>query len=156
MKETAVQVFDTIASALASAFEAVRGVIGSVFDWIAEKIAFVSDKVGAVLGFLRDVGGFLGISAAPAEVGGGRAGGQRVVSATASPMERAGARPSPTRAQDALLPPMALAGAGGSSDKSITIQSGAIQIHAVRVDEQVIRQIDFELARLIQRRQERR
>ena len=63
---------------------------------------------------------------------------------------------TPTRGQEAVLPGLALAGGGGQVDQSIVIQPGAIQIHAVRVDERVIRQIDFELAKLIRRRQQRR
>jgi hypothetical protein len=58
--------------------------------------------------------------------------------------------------RDAMaLPAFAAASAGGPVDQSIVIQPGAIQIHAVRVDEEVIRRIDFELAKLIRRRQER-
>ena len=49
----------------------------------------------------------------------------------------------------------ALAG-GGSVDNSIVIQSGAIQIHTMRVDEEAVRRIDFALAKRLRRRQERR
>jgi len=55
-----------------------------------------------------------------------------------------------------LALPAFAAAAAGPVDQSIVIQAGAIQIHAVRVDEEVVRRIDFELAKLIRRRQERR
>jgi hypothetical protein len=78
-----------------------------------------------------------------------------VVAATAPAMERATPRPTVPR-EAAALPAFAAAAAGGPLDQSIVIQAGAIQIHAVRVDEEVVRRIDFELAKLIRRRQERR
>jgi hypothetical protein len=64
--------------------------------------------------------------------------------------------PRPTVPREAAAFPAFAAAAAGPVDQSITIQAGAIQIHAVRVDEQVVRRIDFELAKLIRRRQERR
>jgi hypothetical protein len=69
-------------------------------------------------------------------------------------MERA--TPRPTVPRDAAALPAFAAAAAGPVDQSIVIQPGAIQIHAVRVDEEVVRRIDFELAKLIRRRQERR
>ena len=56
------------------------------------------------------------------------------VAATAPPTQTATVRPSPTRGQESALPALAMAGGGGSVDQSVTVQSGAIQIHAVRVD----------------------
>ena len=79
-----------------------------------------------------------------------------IVPATAPAAQRAEARPTlPRRAAPLPMPAMALAGAG-STDNSVVIQAGAIQVHALRVDEAAVRRIDFELAKRIRRRQERR
>ncbi|MBI2930623.1 MAG: hypothetical protein HYY16_03145, partial [Planctomycetes bacterium] len=116
-------------------------------------VKWVTDKVNTVIGFVRGIGEFLGL-VSPAATPTVPMGGQMVVPATASAAQPATARPTiPGRVPDF---PMPLLAGGGSTDSSITIEAGAIQIHAVRVDEGTVRQIDFELARLIRRRQERR
>ena len=79
-----------------------------------------------------------------------------VVPATAGATERATPRPTvPHTAGELPAFAAAMAGAGGGGT-SVVIQSGAIQIHAVRLDEGIIRRIDYELGKLLRRRLERR
>jgi len=55
------------------------------------------------------------------------------------------------------VPAMALAGAGGgSTDRSIHIEPGAVVIYANKVDEAFAMQLDRELAKILERRRERR
>lgn len=136
-------------------WEAVRSAIGAVIEWLAAKIAWITEKARAVLSFAGGAGALLGLTK-PAGNRGAPVGGQTVVPATVPASQRAEARPSlPPRASPAALPAMALAGSG-PMDNSITIEAGAIQVHAMRVDEEAIRRIDFELAKRLRRRQERR
>jgi len=141
LKDSLIGVFTAVASAASSAFATVKEVIAGVLDWIVAKINWVVSKIPS---FMVPGGGGLPV------------GGQLVVSATAPAVERATPRPTVPREAGALPAYAMAAVAGGSTDQSIVIQSGAIQIHAVRVDENVIRRIDYELAKLIRRRQERR
>jgi len=141
LKDALVGVFASVAGAASSAFATVKEVIAGVLNWIVAKINWVVSKIPS---FMVPGGGGLPV------------GGQLVVPATAPASERATPRPTVPR-EAGELPAYAMAGAAaGPAGQSIVIQSGAIQIHAVRVDENVIRRIDYELAKLIRRRQERR
>jgi len=153
MKDSLVGVFLAVANTATAAFSAVKEAIASALEWIVAKINWVISKIPSVIApkvsGVTSTGG--GNSGAGIPVG-----GQLVVPATAPAPERATARPTVPR-DAGELPAFAMATAGGGpTDQSIVIQPGAIQIHAVRVDENVIRQIDYELAKLIRRRQERR
>jgi len=139
LKDSLVGVFVSVANAASTAFAAVREAIASALDWIVGKINWVVSKMPSFI----------------APGGGLPVGGQLVVPATAPATERATPRPTVPR-EAGELPAYAMAAGGGQAGQSIVIQSGAIQIHAVRVDENVIRRIDYELAKLIRRRQERR
>ncbi len=155
LKDAASRIFTSIRDTVTAVWEGIKQAIGSVIEWIAEKVKWVTDKVNAVVGFVRDIGAFLGL-VSPAPPPTVPVGGQMVVPATAPAAERATARPTiPGRAPAFPMPVPALAGAG-PVDNSIVIEAGAVQIHAVRVDEETVRRIDFELAKLMRRRQERR
>ena len=55
------------------------------------------------------------------------------------------------------MPAMALAGAGGGpTDQSVHIGAGAVVIYANKVDESFAMQLDRELAKILERRRERR
>jgi len=141
VKDALMGVFPSIAGAATGTFAAVKETIAGVLDWIVAKINWVVSKIPS---FMMPGGGGLPV------------GGQMVVPATAPASERASPRPTVPREAGAL-PAYAMAAAGGgATNQSVVIQSGAIQIHAVRVDENVIRRIDYELAKLIRRRQERK
>jgi len=141
VKDALMGVFPSIAGAATGTFAAVKETIAGVLDWIVAKINWVVSKIPS---FMMPGGGGLPV------------GGQMVVPATAPASERATPRPTVPREAGAL-PAYAMAAAGGgATNQSVVIQSGAIQIHAVRVDENVIRRIDYELAKLIRRRRERK
>jgi hypothetical protein len=145
-------VFTRAADTVTGAFTAVRDAIMGALNWLWDKLTWVIARIPSV--FLPE--GLEAITRTrPANEAGLPVGGQMVVPATAPAASRA--TPRPTVPREAMaLPTFAAATAGGPVDQSIVIQAGAIQIHAVRVDEEVVRRIDFELAKLIRRRQERR
>jgi len=149
------KVAGSIVSVVSATFEALRGFIGNVFDWIAGKVAWVFDKVGAVMNLVKDVGGWLGFAATPKTTSGNTTGNRMMPPHAAAPAARAVIQPNVMRKQEAAFGGLSSAGAGGAVDQSIVIQPGAIQIHAVRVDDVVIREIDLKLAKLIRRRRER-
>lgn len=152
LKDALIGVFTSVADTVTGVFSTVRDAVTGVIDWLWDQITWVISKVPDV--FLPE--GLEEIKRArKAREAGLPVGGQLVVSATAPAASRAMPRPTVPR-EAAALPAFAAAAAAGPVDQSITIQAGAIQIHAVRVDEQVVRRIDFELAKLIRRRQERR
>ena len=153
VKEVAVAVFGSVADAVQTAFGVVKDVIGAVFDWVADKVAWVSGKVDAFIAGVKGVGEFLGISSAgptPA-----MAGGPGAVAASASSPARAVASPRAPMGPEAALPVFAGTAPAGNLDQSVNISSGAIQVHAMKVDDEAVRQIDMELAKRIRRRQER-
>jgi hypothetical protein len=135
-------------------FDGLRSTIGGVLSAIWAKVQWVVSQIPDTFlpGALQRVK--YGQGGAPAP---GRApvGGQLVTAATASATERA--RPRPMVPHEAgAMPAFAAAAVGGGGSTSIVIQSGAIQISAMTVDQGVIRQIDYELGRLLRRRMERR
>ncbi len=147
-----VGVFTSVADTVTGIFSTVRDAITGAIDWLWDKVTWVIARIPDVFlpESLEDIKRARRASDAGLPVG-----GQMVVPATAPAASRA--TPRPTVPREAMaLPAFAAATAGGPVDQSITIQPGAIQIHAVRVDDEVIRRIDFELAKLIRRRQERR
>lgn len=151
LKDALIGVFTSVADTVTSVFSAVRDAITGVIDWLWDKITWVISKVPDVFipESLEEIK-----RARKAKEAGLPVGGQMVVPATAPAVKRA--MPRPTVPREATALPAFAAAAAGPVDQSIVIQPGAIQIHAVRVDEQVVRRIDFELAKLIRRRQERR
>ncbi|TET34844.1 MAG: phage tail tape measure protein [Planctomycetota bacterium] len=153
VKDALLGVFTAVADTVSGVFGAVRKSISGVIDYIWGKITWVISKIPDV--FLPESLEKIKY-ARKAQEKGAPVGGQIMVAATASATERAVARPRVPR-DAGELPAYAMAAApSASSSQSVVIQSGAIQIHAVRVDENVVRRIDYELAKLIRRRQERR
>jgi TP901 family phage tail tape measure protein len=151
LKDALIGVFTSVADTVTGVFTTVKNAITSVIDWLWDKVTWVISKIPDVFlpESLEEIK-----RARKAQETGLPVGGQMVVPATAPAMERA--TPRPTVPRDATALPAFAAAAAGPVDQSIVIQPGAIQIHAVRVDEEVVRRIDFELAKLIRRRQERR
>jgi hypothetical protein len=151
LKDALIGVFTSVADTVTGVFSTVRDAITGVIDWLWDKVTWVISKIPDVFlpESLEEIK-----RARKAKEAGLPVGGQMVVPATAPAMERATPRPTVPREASAL--PAFAAAAAGPVDQSIVIQPGAIQIHAVRVDEEVVRRIDFELAKLIRRRQERR
>ncbi len=152
-------VTDGLTAAFMAVYDTVVGVFGSLKDTIMGTIEFVWSKVTWVIAKIPDV--FLPESlekikyARLAEERGAAIGGQLVVPATAPAVQRATPRPTFPRAMSAM-PALAMAGAGGGTvDRSVHIHSGAIVIHATRIDERTAMQIDRELGKLIERRLER-
>ena len=155
LKDQLVGMFMTAKDMISSAFTAIKDSITRVLDWIWGKIMWVLQKIPDAL--LPESLEKLKRSALAAPAGrGGRVGGQMVVSATAPATERASARPTIPRDSFAM-PSLAMAGAGrGTTDQSIHIHPGAIVVYANRFDESAAQKIDRELAKLIERRRERR
>ena len=151
LRDALVGVFTSVADTVTGVFSTVRDAITGVIDWLWDKITWVISKIPDVFlpESLEEIK-----RARNSQEAGLPVGGQMVVPATAPAASRATPRPTVPREATAL--PAFAAAAAGPVDQSIVIQTGAIQIHAVRVDEEVVRRIDFELAKLIRRRQERR
>lgn len=155
LKEGMVGMFMTAKDMISNAFGAIKESITRVLDWIWGKIMWVLQKIPDAL--LPKSLEKLKRTALAAPAGrGGRIGGQMVVPATAPAEQRAAPRPTIPR-ESVAMPALAMAGAGaGSADQSIHIHQGAIVVYANRFDESAARKIDRELAKLIERRRERR
>ena len=155
LKEGMVGMFMTAKDMISSAFTAIKDAITRVLDWIWGKIMWVLKKIPDAL--LPKSLEKLKRSALAAPAGrGGKIGGQMVVPAIAPAAQRATPRPTFPR-ETGALPAFAMAGGGmGSTDQSIHIHPGAVVIHANRIDETAAAKIDRELAKLIERRRERR
>ena len=82
-------------------------------------------------------------------------GGQMVVPATALAEQRAAPRPTLPREMP-VVPIVAPSSGGTSTSRTINIHPGAVVIHANRIDETAAMKIDRELAKLLERRMERK
>ena len=153
LKEGLIGTFVAIKEAILSAFTSIKDSIAGVLDWIWGKVSWVIARIPDVLlpEGLKDMKAELSV-AGPGQL---PVGGQMVVPATAPAVQSATPRPTFPR-ETAFMPAPALAGAGGPVDQSIHIGPGAIVIHATRIDETVALRIDRELAKLLERRRERR
>jgi hypothetical protein len=155
LKEGMVGMFMTAKDMISSAFGAIKDAITKVLDWIWNKIMWVLAKIPDML-LPKSLEKLKRQALAGPAGRGGRVGGQMVVSATAPAAQRA--TPRPTIPREAMaMPALAMAGAGGgAADQSIHIHQGAIVVYANRFDETAAQKIDRELAKLIERRRERR
>jgi hypothetical protein len=80
-----------------------------------------------------------------------------VVSVSTPAVQTATPSMEPIQREPLAMPSLALAGAGaGPVDQSIHIGPGAIVIHATKIDETAALRIDRELAKLLERRRERK
>jgi len=155
LKEGLTNTFISVKETVFGVFTSIKDAIAGVLDWVWSKVTWVVAKIPDVLlpesleKLKREA---LATSRGrPAPVG-----GQMVVPATAPAVQRATPRPTFPR-ETIALPTLAFAGAGGGQiDQSINIQPGAIVIHATKIDESVAIKIDRELAKLLERRRERR
>jgi len=151
-KNTFVTLFTSARDIVVNVFGAIRDSIAGVIDWLWDKVTWVISKIPDI--FLPE-----SLEKIKYERLAGEAtlpvGGQLVVPATAPATSRA--VPRPTLPREIPVPAMALAGAGGgSTDRSIHIEPGAVVIYANKVDEAFAMQLDRELAKILERRRERR
>lgn len=156
LKEGLIATFAAIKETVLSAFTSIKDSIAGVLDWIWGKVSWVIARIPDVLlpEGLKDMKADLSL-AGPGEM---PVGGRMKVPATAPAVQPAMPRPT-FPGKTAFMPAPALAGAGGppsSIDQSIHIGPGAIVINATRIDETAAMKIDRELAKLLERRRERK
>jgi len=148
-KDTFVSLFTSARDVVVNIFGAIRDSISGVLDWLWDKVTWVISKIPDI--FLPE--SLEKIKYARKETA--PVGGQLVVPATAPAFQRA--VPRPTIPREVSMPAMALAGAGGGpTDQSVHIGAGAVVIYANKVDESFAMQLDRELAKILERRRERR
>jgi TP901 family phage tail tape measure protein len=154
LKKGLIGIFAGVVEVASGMFGSIKDTVAGALDWIWGKVSWIISKVPTAL--LPD--SLKGLKAAVSITGAGETpvGGQAVVTASVPAVQGAVPRPA-SPGETLVVPPPALAAAGaGTVDQSINIQSGAIVIHATKIDEAAALKIDRELARLLERRRERR
>jgi TP901 family phage tail tape measure protein len=160
LKDGLTGTFTAIKDTVSGIFSSLKDSVVGALDWIWGKISWVIAKMPDVLlpeglkalkatSTTPKVASFAGPGQLPV-------GGRMVVSATTPAVQSAMPRPTISR-ETMVMPAPAFANAGaGTVDQSIHIAPGAIVIHATKIDETVAMKIDRELAKLLERRRERR
>ncbi len=155
LKEGLTNTFISVKETVFGVFTSIKDAIAGVLDWIWGKITWVIAKIPDVL-LPESLEKLKRESLATSRGRPAPVSGQMIVPATAPAAQRA--TPKPTFPRETFaMPSLALAGAGaGQIDQSINIGPGAVVIHATKIDESVALRIDRELAKLLERRRERR
>ena len=175
LKEGLIGTFVSIKDAVSGAFASIRDSIAGVLDWIWGKISWVVSKIPDVLlpeslkavktmapvapkevtsPIVSQTGVIGNISAVPKASP--VTASQIAVPSMQTTPQAATYKPAIPTVPSTLPAPAFSAPQSGNIDQSINIQPGAIVIHATKIDETAALRIDRELAKLLERRRERK